>query len=260
MSPAVAILCCGMIEYDMEHLGELASLLGGGGLHTQMNPLAGGLGGTTSLLVTSGVPNELAGLCALLGNQQSQNVSLTNLQVVELQRDVAAQKLATEQQAASAVQAKIDEKVAEALKTFAPSNPPAQAVQSVQPDKKKPDGDGDLSSSRSGSSQGARRRAKQAERAQDLLTYKEAYEIGNGTTRGFNGTRGYSSEDDARGTRSTISGLRTSQRQAQARLQSRDQLVEDVLERLRTTRSPHRQGASSVQGNGGHPKATMYLF
>ena len=112
---------------------NLASLLGGGGLHTQMNPLADVLGGTTGLLGTSGVPNELAGLCALLGNQQSHNVSLTNLQVVELQRAMAAQKLATEQQAAAAVQAKIDEKVAEELKKVAPSNPPAQAVQAAQP-------------------------------------------------------------------------------------------------------------------------------
>ena len=56
------------------------------------------------------------------------NVSRTNLQVVELQRAVAAQKLATEKQAAAAVQAKIDEKVADELKTAAPSNPPAQAT------------------------------------------------------------------------------------------------------------------------------------
>ena len=76
---------------------NLASLLGGGGLHTQMNPLDGVLGGTTGLIGTSGVPNEPVGLCALLGNQQSHNVSLTNLQVVELQRAVAAQKRATEQ-------------------------------------------------------------------------------------------------------------------------------------------------------------------
>ena len=69
---------------------NLASLLGGGGLQTQINPLAGVLGGSTGLLGTAGVPNELAGLCALLGNQQSHNVTLTNLQVVELQRAVAA--------------------------------------------------------------------------------------------------------------------------------------------------------------------------
>ena len=65
---------------------NLASLLGGGGLNTQINPLAGVLGGAFGLLGMSGVPNELAGLCALLGNQQSHNVSLKNLQVVELQR------------------------------------------------------------------------------------------------------------------------------------------------------------------------------
>ena len=73
---------------------NLASLLGGGGLQTQMNPLAGALGGpsnSSGLLGIGGVPNELAGLCALLGNQQSHNVTLTNLQVVELQRAVAAQ-------------------------------------------------------------------------------------------------------------------------------------------------------------------------
>ena len=112
---------------------NLASLLGGGGLQTQINPLAGVLGGITGLLGTSGVPNELGGLCTLLDNQQSHNVSLTNLQVVELQRAVVAQKLATEKQAAAVVQAKIDEKVAEELKKVAPSNPPAQPVQAVQP-------------------------------------------------------------------------------------------------------------------------------
>ena len=68
------------------------------------------------------------GLCALLCNQQGHNESLTNLQVVELRRAVAAQKLVTETQAAAAVQAKIDEKVAEDLKKVAPINPPAQAV------------------------------------------------------------------------------------------------------------------------------------
>ena len=57
---------------------NFASLLGGGGLQSQINPLAGVLGGSSGLLGTSGVPNELAGLCALLGNQQSHNVTLTN--------------------------------------------------------------------------------------------------------------------------------------------------------------------------------------
>ena len=85
---------------------NLASLLGGG-LQTQSNPLAGILGGcTTGLLGTASMTNELAGL----GNQQRHNISLTNFQVVELQRAVAAQKLATEKQTAAAVQAKIDEK------------------------------------------------------------------------------------------------------------------------------------------------------
>ena len=129
---------------------DLASLLCGGGLQTQINPLAGVLGGsTTDLLGTSGVPNELAGLCALPGNQQSHNdiVSLTHLQDVELQRAVAAQKLATETQAAAAVHAKIDGKVAEELKKVAPSNLPTQPVQTVhaaQPEKNNDYGDGDL--------------------------------------------------------------------------------------------------------------------
>ena len=82
---------------------NLASLLGGGGLQTQTNPLAGVVGGTTGLIGTAGVQNELADLCALLGSQQRHNVPLTNLQVLELQRAVAAQKLATETQAAAAV-------------------------------------------------------------------------------------------------------------------------------------------------------------
>ena len=102
---------------------NLASLLGGGGLQAQMTPLAGALGGSSSglrVLGVNGVPNELAGLCALLGNQQSHNVTLTNLQVVELQRAVVAQKLETEKHAAALVQAQIDEKVAEELKKVAP--------------------------------------------------------------------------------------------------------------------------------------------
>ena len=122
-------------------------------LQTQINPLAGVLG----LIGTSGVLNELAGLCALLSNQQSHNVSLTNLQLMELQRAVAAQKLATETQAAAAVQAKIDEKVSDELSKVAPSNPPAQPV-ARQPVNKEKYGDDDLSSSRSGSPQAARRR------------------------------------------------------------------------------------------------------
>ena len=104
---------------------------------------------------------------------------------------VAAQTLATETQAAEVVQATIDENVAEEMKKVAPSNPPAQPV-AGQPEKKRNlNGDGDLSSSRSGSSQGASRRQKHAERATDLLTYHEAYEIVRGATSGFNGTRGY---------------------------------------------------------------------
>ena len=111
-----------------------SSLLGGGGLQTQNNLLASVLGGTAGLFGASGVPNELARLCALLGNQQSHSVPHTNLQAVELQRAVAAQKIATEKQAAVVVQAKIVEKVEEELKKFAPSNPPAQP-QAVQPEK-----------------------------------------------------------------------------------------------------------------------------
>ena len=64
---------------------NLASLLGGHGLQAQMTPL--------------------------LGNQQCHSVTLTNLQVVELQRAVVAQKLETETQAAALVQAQIDEMV-----------------------------------------------------------------------------------------------------------------------------------------------------
>ena len=150
-----------------------ASLLGGRGLQAQMTPLAGALGGPSSgLLGVNGVPNELAGLCALLGNQQSRNVTLTNLQVVELQRAVAAQKLATEKQAAALVRTKIDERVAEEMKKVAPGYLHTQPG-AVPPETTKKDGDGDLLSSRSGSSQGARRRAKHAERANELLTYKE---------------------------------------------------------------------------------------
>ena len=207
-----------------------------------MNPLAGALGGPSmGLLSASGVPSELAGLCALLGNQQSHNVTLTNLQVVELQRAVAAQKLATEKQAAGLVQAKIDEKVAEELKKVAPGAPHA-------PSEKEKDGDGDSLSSRSGSPQGARRRAKHAERANDLHTYKEAYEILNSAAGGFHGTRGYSSEDDTRGTRSSHSILRTSVRRARDRVEPRDKLVPDVVEDSRPNEIRRIKMCSTTKG------------
>ena len=227
---------------------NFASLLGGGGLQSQMNALAGVLGGSSGLLGTAGVPNELAGLCALLGNQQSHTVTLTNLQVVELQRAVAAQKQATEEQAAALVQAKIDEKVADEMKKVAPGYLPVQP--GAAPPETKIDGDGDLSSSRSGSSQGARRRAKHAERADELLTYKEAYEILNGAAGEFHGARGFSSEDDTRGTRSSGSGLRTSLQKARDRIESRDDLVQDVVARLKSTRdSPHQDVSPDRKGH-----------
>ena len=53
-------------------------------------------------------------------------MTLTNLQVVELQRAMAAQKLATEKQAAALVQTRIDEKVAEEMKKVAPGYLPVQ--------------------------------------------------------------------------------------------------------------------------------------
>ena len=96
-------------------------------------------------------------------------------------------------------EAKIDERVAEEMKKVAPGYLPVQPG-AVPPEKTKKDGDGDLLSSRSGSSQGARRRPKHAERANELVTYKEAYEILRGAAGEFNGARGYSSEDDTRGT------------------------------------------------------------
>ena len=78
-----------------------------------------------------------------------------------------------------------------------------------------------------------------------LLTYKEAYEILNGAAVGFHGARGYSSEDDTRGTRSSRSVLRTSIRRARERVESRDELVQDVVERLTATRdSPHKDVSS----------------
>ena len=156
---------------------------------TVINPLALVLGETSGLHGTSGVPSKLAGLCDLLGNQQSHNVRLTDLQVVELQRAVASQKIAAAKQAAAAVHAMIDEKVAADLKKVAPNDLPVQPV-AGQTEKKKQDRDGDLLSSRSGSSQGARRRAKHAERAHNLLAYQEAYGIAKGTASEFNGTLG----------------------------------------------------------------------
>ena len=72
------------------------------------------------------------------------------MQVVELKRPVAARKLATEQQAAAAVQARIDEAVAEELKKVAPGHLPVQSV--AVPSETTTDGDGDVSSFRSSSS------------------------------------------------------------------------------------------------------------
>ena len=65
---------------------------------------------------------------------------------------MATQKLATEKQVAEAMQARINEKVAEELTIVAPGHLPAHHV-AGQTEKEKP-GDGDPSS-RSGSSQGA---------------------------------------------------------------------------------------------------------
>ena len=85
----------------------------------------------------------------------------------------------------------------------------AAAAAQAKRDEKVADGDGDLSLSRSGhSSQGVRRRQKHG-----LFTYREAYAIIRGAASEFNGTRGYLSEDDTRGTRSSVSG---SLRQAQS--------------------------------------------
>ena len=90
---------------------------------------------------------------------------------------------------------------------------------------------------------------------------QEPYEILRGAASESNGTRGYSSEDDTRGTRSSVSGLRTSLRQAQDRLQSRNDLVEDIVARLRTTQDPLRQYASAdPKGPGEHSKRTAALF
>ena len=79
---AVPSLGGGAMNLASLRLSLLVVAVGGGGLQTQIIPLAGVLSGTTGLLGTPGVPNEPVGLCALLGNQQSHNVSLTNLQVV----------------------------------------------------------------------------------------------------------------------------------------------------------------------------------
>ena len=129
------------------------------------------------------------GLCTILSSENNK-VSLTNLQVSELQRAVDnvpltnLQKPATKTQAAAAVQTKIDEKVAEELKKVAASNIPTQPVQTVQTVQatyrllqleKTNDGDGDLVSS--WHSQGARRRQQHAERATQLLTYQETYAV-----------------------------------------------------------------------------------
>ena len=62
------------------------------------------------------------GLLVFVHSWATNNVTLTNLQleVVELQRAVAAQKLATKKQAAALVQTKIDKKVAGEMKKAAP--------------------------------------------------------------------------------------------------------------------------------------------
>ena len=76
-----------------------------------------------------------------------------------------------ETHAAAAVQATIDEKAAEELKKVAASNPPThpvQTVQAVQPENKH-DEEGDLPY-RYWHSQGARRRQKHANRANQLLS------------------------------------------------------------------------------------------
>ena len=146
------------------------------------------------ILGTYGVRNELAGLsavCALLSNRQRDNVSLTNLQVMELQRAVAAQKLASiEKQAAAAVQATIDEKAAEELNKTAPTPKQPSGTACIRTGctaREAKDGNGDLTLD----PQGARRRHRHAERFNQLLTYQCAYtyEIIPGAAIEFNGMR-----------------------------------------------------------------------
>ena len=145
------------------------------------------------------------------------------------------------------------------MKKVAPGHLPVQP--GAVPPETKTHGDGDLPSSRSGSSQGARRRAKHAKRAKERFTDKEAYEIFHGAAGEFHRARGHSSDDDTRGTRSSISGLRTSLRKARDRLESREELVQDVMARLKFTRDPlHQDVSPDPTGHERHSKAaTMSL-
>ena len=74
-----------------------------------MTQLGGLLGGGSAL--TGGVSNKLAGLCALLGGSQSQDMTLNAMQVLQVKQAMAAQAATKQKEAEAILQVKMDVEV-----------------------------------------------------------------------------------------------------------------------------------------------------
>ena len=237
-------------KLDVSALG-LVSPLGGAGLgalsalhHTvgvgglgglQQTPQLGGLlGGGTAL--AGGVSNELAGLVALLGGSQSHDVTLTAMQVLQVQQAMAAQAAAKQKEAETALQARIDaevEKRTSGLVVKPPlplvkPKPKTVKIADEAPEEISDDG----VSQASGASKGAKRRRRHAERAQEMAglsnrchVLEEAFEkvVKAASSRK---TCGYASEDDTRPNKSPDSELRSVVLAVQRGLREKNAAVE----------------------------------
>ena len=237
-------------KLDVSALG-LVSPLGGAGLgalsalhHTvgvgglgglQQTPQLGGLlGGGTAL--AGGVSNELAGLVALLGGSQSHDVTLTAMQVLQVQQAMAAQAAAKQLEAETALQARIDaevEKRTSGLVVKPPlplvkPKPKTVKIADEAPEEISDDG----VSQASGASKGAKRRRRHAERAQEMAglsnrchVLEEAFEkvVKAASSKK---TCGYASEDDTRPNKSPDSELRSVVLAVQRGLREKNTAVE----------------------------------
>ena len=125
------------------------------------------LGGGTSL--TGGVSNELAGLCALLGASQLHQITLNAMQVMQVQQSMAAQAATKQNEAEAVLLANVDAEVETRTNDIAvlpPSSPAKPQTKTAKTADVAPHLNDDGVSLASGSSQGAKRRKKHAERAE----------------------------------------------------------------------------------------------
>ena len=119
--PLVAVL--GLVPFG--NALHSTAVIGGLGKLQQSTQLNGLLGGGTAL--TGGVSNELAGLCALLGGSQSHDVTLSAMQVLQVQQAMPAQAATKQQEAEAVLQAKIDAEVEKKTKGLTVLPPPSPA-------------------------------------------------------------------------------------------------------------------------------------